>query len=386
MMANDIQVTKVVLNAADWIYSYRKVPTVSFDKPLAKFEPWLRKYIADNTIDCIIIYNQYRPYNEIGWNLAKELNLKCLVLELGLLRPDFCTIYSQKYDHFNYLRTEWNRLEQTNHKLIHLPVPPQLAKMKTITKMKQFAAFFLFSRIMAIFFRQYTHYVDQRGQGFFHHFGALVMSGLRYQGRVKHSRFNGLFSTTLSEKFYFAPLQVHCDSQILKRSTFSGMEEFIDKVVESFLKHAPKDTKLVFKVHPMDRGYKDYHKKIKEINQSNGKKRILYVDRIHLPTALDHCLGTITVNSTVGLSALFHKKKLLCLGEAAFDLEHLTYQGKLDDFWTTEFKPNTDKIANFINLLKLTSQANGTFFQRLYSTKGHCKINWPPMFRSYFSQ
>ena len=384
MIDNGIDVTKVILNAADWIYSYRKIPTVSYDKPLDQFESWLRSYIFDNKIDSIIIYNQYRPYNEIGWNIAEELNLKCLVLELGLLRPDFCTVYTQEFDHFTYLRSECKRLEDSEVILPEAKLPPQLAQMKTITKMKQFAAFFLFSRIMAIFLRRYTHYTDQRGQEFFHHLRALVMSGLRYQGRVKQSRYNEIFSTKLSKNYYFVPLQVHCDSQILKRSKFSGMEEFIDQVVESFFEHAPTGTKLAFKVHPMDRGYKDYHKKIKEINLRHKGNRILYIDRVHLPTVLDHCLGCVTVNSSVGLSALIHQKKLICLGEAAFDLELLTFQGNLDDFWTTEFKPHRVKIRNFINLLKLTSQANGTFFQKLYSTKGNCKINWPKMFQPYF--
>jgi len=384
MIANGIEVTKVVLNAADWIYSYRKIPTVSFDQPVSEFKKWLRTYITENEIDSIIIYNQYRPYNAIGWDLAKELGLECLVLELGLLRPDFCTVYSQKYDHFSYLRSEWNKLEQSGIKLVKPEVPPHLAEMKTMTKMKQFAAFFLFSRIMAIFFRKYKHYTDQRGQGFFHHLGALVMSGLRYQGRGKQARYNRIFASNWSEKYYLVPLQVHCDSQILKRSNFSSMEEFIDHVVESFLAHAPSDTKLVFKVHPMDRGYKDYHKKIKEINELDDGNRIVYLDRVHLPTALDHCLGCVTVNSSVGLSALIHQKKLVCLGDAAFDLEQLTYQGELDDFWDSEFKPRRSKIENYINLLKLTSQANGTFFQKLYSTKGHSKIKWPTMFRSYF--
>ncbi len=386
MIANGIEVTKVILNAADWIYSYRKVPTVSFDKPFDKFELWLREYITDNATDCIILYNQYRPYNAIGWDIAKELGLECVVLELGLLRPNFCTIYSEKYDHFSYLRSEWRLLEKSDIALDDPVLPPQLGKVKTATKMKQFAAFFLFSRFMAIFFRKYTHYIDQRGQGFFHHFGALVTGGLRYQGRAKQSRFNSVFANKLSEKFYFAPLQVHCDSQILKRSKFSGMEEFIDCVVDSFYKHAPSHTKLVFKVHPMDRGYKDYHKKIAAINQHHGGKRIIYIDRVHIPTALDNCLGCVTVNSSVGLSALFHRKKLICLGEAAFNLEHLTFQGNLDEFWSTKFKPEKTTIDNFINLLKLTSQANGTFFQKLYSAKGHCKINWPSMFLPYFSE
>ena len=384
MISSGISVTKVILNAAEWIYVRRGVPTVSYDEPLDSFEPWLRKYIANSGTDCVILYNQYRPYNEIGWRIAKELNIQCIVLELGLLRPDFCTIYSRDFDHFDYLKSEWRKLEMNDVILEEQEVPPHLAMMKTMTKMKQFAAFFLFSRVMAIFGRQYTHYVDQRGQGFFHHFYALIKSGLRYQGRAKHSRYNQLFAQEWRDNFFLVPLQVHCDSQITKRSDFESIEDFIDSVVDSFIKNAPAGSKLVFKVHPMDRGYKDYHKKIKEINRIDGNKRIHYVDRVHLPTALNHCKGVVTINSSVGLSALIHRKKLICLGEAAFDLENLSYQGSLESFWNSDFVPSREKMRNFINLLKLTSQANGTFFQKIYSIKGHSKINWPTMFRKIF--
>jgi len=384
MINNGIDVTKVTLNAADWIYQYKKIPSVSFDRPFDQFENWLRAYIVEHQVDCVLIYNQYRPYNEIGWNLAKELDLKCIVLELGILRPDFCTIYSREYDQFDYLKTEWEKLNASGKKLLKPNLPDHLGMMKTMKKMRRFAAFFLFSRIMATFFRKYTHYIDQRGQGFFHHFKALVMSGLRYQGREKHQRFDAIFSNRWSGKFYFVPLQVHCDSQITKRSDYQSIETFIDDVIESFQKHAPKGTKLVFKVHPMDRGYADYHKKILAINKAAAKNRIHYVDRIHLPTALTHCCGAVTINSSVGLSALIHKSKLICLGEAAFDLEDLTFQGSLDDFWASDFRPDPLKVRNFINLLKHTSQANGTFFQKLYSVRGHSKINWPPMFKKIF--
>ena len=61
------------------------------------------------------------------------------------------------------------------------------------------------------------------------------------------------------------PLQVHTDSQITVRSDFSSMEEFIQLVTESFLHNAPAGSKLIFKVHPMDRGYRDYRQFIKSL-------------------------------------------------------------------------------------------------------------------------
>jgi capsule polysaccharide modification protein KpsS len=96
-------VAKVMLHAGDWIYKWKGVDVVSFDAPIETFRDWLREYIKHSKIDCLILYNQYRPYNQIGWDLAKELNIECIVFELGLLRPDFCSIYSREIDHFDYL-------------------------------------------------------------------------------------------------------------------------------------------------------------------------------------------------------------------------------------------------------------------------------------------
>ncbi len=385
LIDNGVNVTKVVLNAADWIYTRKELPTVSYDHPFEEFESWLRCYIAENGVDCIILYNQYRPYNKVGWDLAEELGIQCVVLELGLLRPDFCTIYTRDFDHFTYLAEQWGRVMSGEISPEKSVDNQRLARMRTTAKMKQFAAFFLFSRLMAIIFRRYTHYIDQRGQGIWHHLYAAVVSGLRYQGRMKDDRYNIKFSSEWNGAFYFVPLQVHTDSQITQRSQFTSIDYFIDDVVASFLKHAPKGTKLVFKVHPMDRGYKDYHKKIKAINQSiGGKKRIYYVDRINLPLALEHCRGCITINSSVGLSALIHSKKTICLGEAAYNLAKLTYQGELADFWRSDFEPKKKDVEYFINLLKLTSQAHGVLFQRLYSAKGNCKIIWPQLFSHIF--
>jgi len=384
LIRNGMRVTKVVLNTADWIYKKRGVPTVSYDKPFENFEKWLREYISQHNVDCIILYNQYRPYNQVGWDVAEELGLECIVFELGLLRPDFCTIYNRDCDHFAYLSKQWELIKRGELTVGKSDDVQQLARMRTMTKMKQFAAFFLFSRVMAICFRQYTHYIDQRGQGIWHHLYCAIVSGLRYQGRVKHDRYDVKFASSWDKKYYFVPLQVHTDSQITKRSDFESIEDFIDVVVGSFIANAPVGTKLVLKVHPMDRGYKDYHKKIKALNREIGGNRIHYVDRVQLPLALGHCLGCITINSSVGLSGVIHRKKTICLGESAFGLEGLTYQGELDDFWQSDFEPISEDVDNFLNILKHTSQAQGVLFQKLYSVKGYCKIAWPDLFKPLF--
>ena len=379
-------VSKVLLHAGDWIYKWKGVPVVSFDAPVEAFEDWLREHIKNNNIDCLILYNQYRPYNQIGWDLAKELDIECIVLELGLLRPDFCSIYSRERNQFDYLANRWEGVLSEGETPAELEKPPQLATMSTPYKMVQFALYYSFSRFMAAFARQYTHYQDQRSLDFFHHLAAGIRNLLRFQGRDKQNRFNRIFSTTMSGKYYIVPLQVHSDSQITQRSNIKNMEGFIRHVANSFFKHAPADTKLVFKVHPMDRGYKDYGKLIKNLQAKADGHRILYLDRIHLPTALDHARGCVTINSSVGLAALIHGAPTITLGEAAYNLRGLTFQGKLNAFWKQHGEVESEHVHDFVNLLKLTSQAQGTLYQRLYAAPGRSKIAWPEEFQEIFTQ
>jgi capsular polysaccharide export protein len=207
---------------------------------------------------------------------------------------------------------------------------------------------------------------------------------LRFQGREKQHRFDRIFSSRWSGKYYVVPLQVHTDSQITERSNFESMEQFIQLVSQSFLELAPTNTKLVFKVHPMDRGYRDYHKLIRKLRSTAGGSRIFYLDRIHLPTLLDHAKGCITINSSVGLSALIHGAPTLTLGSAAYDLKGLTYKGLLDDFWLQHEEVDEILVTKFVSLLKHTSQAQGVLYQKIFATPGQSKIVWPDDFKPLF--
>lgn len=379
-------VSKVTLHAGDWIYKWKGVPTVDYDAPIEFFEDWLRNHIKQNGVDCIILYNHYRPYNCIGWSLAKEFGIECIVLELGLLRPDFCTIYSRRRNQFNYLARKWSRLTEEKHDLHAPEPPPQLSTMSTPCKITQFAFYYAFSRFMATFARQYRFYTDQRRLDFWHHLAAGLVSATRFLWRNGERRYNAVFPNEWSGKYYLAPLQIHCDSQVTQRSKFKSISDFIHLVANSFLKNAPEDTKLVFKVHPMNRGYRDYRKIIDSLNRQIGCNRIHYLDRIHLPTALDHARGCITINSSVGLSALIHQTPTITLGKAAYDHSGLTFQGQLDEFWAHHGKVSKKRVQNFIALLRLTSQAQGTLYQRLYACPGRCKIQWPQEFKTLFTK
>lgn len=384
MMLNGTNVTKLVLEQTDLRYIKQGIAVTVYDRPVEEFKSWLEDYTATHSVDGYVIYNEYRPYNAIAYKLSEQLGIECIVLELGLLRPDNITIYSREFDLFDYLRKSWELAIQNPASIPVFQEPERLERLRSFSKIQQFSNAYLQSWFHSKILRRFTHFRDQRTMSLRYHFSAGLKAALRFQGRSKQSRYNGILNTKWSNKYYIVTLQVHSDSQIVERSDFSSVEEFIGVVVESFLKHAPEDKLLLFKPHPVDRGYKDYTSLINELNAKLPKPRFIYLDRISNPVALSNAIGAVMINSSMGISALIQGTPVIALGEAAFDLPGLTYQGNLDSFWRQAEPVHRGNVELFIRLLRHTSQGRGTFFSRMFAVKGHCKIKWPKQFAHLF--
>ena len=377
------EVGKVFFCAPDLIYKVRSIQTHLFRQPLADFDAWLRELVRKENYDTFFLYNHYRPYNLVAWELAEELDLGCFVFELGLIRPNCVTVFSRKSLPLPTLAEAWKKLLAGGPPPEPVVTPPELCQVSTPAKLVAFCGNFFFSRVTSPLF---PNFVDQREMKLWGHFKHGVIHLWRFIERSRDSEFDPLFAGELSGKYYAVPLQVHSDTQITKCSDFRSIEQFIRQVVRSFECHAPADTKLVFKVHPMDRGYKDYMDLIAGLDHRHGGGRILYVDRVHLPTLLSHSRGVVNINSSVGISGLVHHVPVITLGTAVYNLAELTFQGDLDSFWTESQKPKHQRVKNFIDLLLSTSQGRGTLSQRCFDVSGRCKIQWPvPFFQEFFA-
>jgi len=192
----------------------------------------------------------------------------------------------------------------------------------------------------------------------------------------------GIFNRLMgpySKRFFLVPLQVHYDSQIHVHSNFESVTKFICEIIESFALHAPPETILVFKHHPMDRGYIDYTKFIRsKIKKHNLHERCFYIHDQHLPELLKNALGVLVVNSTVGISALYHRAAVKVCGNAIYDIEGLTFQGSIEQFWQESFKfrQNPKLFERFLNYLIKHIQLNGSFYKRLSTEKMQTGIIW----------
>ena len=165
--------------------------------------------------------------------------------------------------------------------------------------------------------------------------------------------------------YYIFPLQLNSDAQIVVHSPFEGVRDAIEKVLRSFARHAPANTWLVIKNHPLDTGLIDYRRFAEELaRELDIAERLHFIDAGHLPTLLDNARGAVVVNSTVGLSALHHRRPLIALGSAIYSMPGLTWQGDLNDFWLHAEQPNMDLYQAFLDYVVHHTQINGDFYTR----------------------
>lgn len=165
--------------------------------------------------------------------------------------------------------------------------------------------------------------------------------------------------------YYVFPLQLNSDSQIVVHSPFEGVRDAIEHVVRSFAQHAPSHAMLVIKNHPLDTGIVEYRRYAVALAKSLGMEdRLLFLEDGHLPTLLDHARGVVVVNSTVGLSALHHRRPLIALGQAIYDMPGMTWQGSINDFWTQAEGPDMRLYYAFLDRIIHQTQINGDFYTR----------------------
>lgn len=167
----------------------------------------------------------------------------------------------------------------------------------------------------------------------------------------------------LDQRYYLAVLQVYNDSQIRNHSNYNDVRDYINEVMYSFSRKAPKESYLVIKHHPMDRGHRLYRPLIKRLSKEYGLgERVIYVHDLPMPELLRHAKAVVTINSTAGISALIHNKPLKVMGNALYDIKGLTYQGHLHQFWQADFKPDMKLFKKFRGYLLVKTQVNGVYY------------------------
>jgi capsular polysaccharide export protein len=351
-------VFRINFNAGDYTY-WRNKPSWQFRDKASVLPEYLRKKVLDYGITDIIMLGDTRPVNAAAVPLAKALGLRLHIFDEGYLRPDWLTLEEGGINGFSQLPKEANwYLEVAKHLP---PAPPSQSISNPITLLALHEIGYHFPGLLnPIFYHGYkTHRPAISGL-------ELAGWGIRfsqmpwYETRDKRT-IHYLLSN--NKPFYLLPLQLDSDSQIQVHSDITSMSDLIRTIVDSFSEYAPEESLLVIKNHPLDTGFTNFSKIIRQLSkEKNIEGRILYLESGSLPALLDACEGVVVVNSTVGITALAHQCRTLALGQAIYDMPGLTAQCSLNAFWHDTTYPNTQLFDAFKKIVIHATQINGGFF------------------------
>jgi capsular polysaccharide export protein len=361
---------RIGLNMGDRLFSYQNNYT-PYHGRLDNWAGFIEKFFVEKRIEILFLFGDCRAYQRIAIEVAQRASIAIYVFEEGYVRPHYITLEAYGVNDYSHLPRERSFYEALC--LTKIPQPLHA----TPNPIVNWSIVMLYYFVAKLFHFRYRHYQHHRDYSAIKEFFFGCRSLLRKPFYLyKDNTYLVDIKGRLSQNYFFVPLQTHNDFQILQHSNYGSLEKFIIEVLESFAHHAPRNDYLLFKHHPMDRGRKNYKAFILEqAHHLQIEDRLLILHDIHLPTCLQHAKGVVTINSTVGLSSLYHGTPTITLGNALYDIEGLTDQQGLQAFWSDPSKPNPPLLQKFRNHLIKTTQLNGNFYGLFPPALRHKKAN-----------
>ncbi|MBC8739247.1 capsular biosynthesis protein [Paraburkholderia sp. UCT31] len=322
---------------------------------------WYVNKIKGEDFTDVIMFGDCREIHRPIHPIAQSLGLRVHVFEEGYVRPHWLTLEQHGVNGRSQLPRDpaWY-VEQRRF------TPPSPAGEHTGYNLYERAFHDIRYRFAnTLFAPHFPHYRSHRPRNGFLEYAGLATRLVRRRQHDRHSDRVARDLLSAKKPYYIFPLQLNSDAQIVVHSPFSGVREAIGKVVESFARYAPADTWLVIKNHPLDTGLIDYRSYTEQLARDLAiTDRLRFIDAGHLPTLLDNARGAVVVNSTVGLSALHHRRPLMALGSAIYNMPGLTWQGSLDDFWLHADQPDMKLYQAFLDYVVHHTQINGDFYTK----------------------
>jgi capsular polysaccharide export protein len=354
------RVRRVNLCFGDRLF-WRKRPAVNYSGTLEHWPEFIRNLMIREKVTDLIFLGDRRPHHIAAGNAARSLGVRVFVVELGYLRPDWITLERDGMTAYSRFPVDPDAI-----RAIARLVPEPELRQRYRSDFISLAVWDIAYNLANVFLWPFhPHY---RWHAIYHPLAEYAGWIARL---VRRPFLKGDANATVRRLvdgrlgFFLFPLQLETDYQIRAHSPFMSQIEPIQQVIGSFAAHAPRGARLIFKVHPLDNGLVNWRRRIEATAQAAGvADRVITIDGGDLANLLRHAQGVITINSTVGTTALLASKPLLTLGTAIYSVPGLIFCGGLDRFWTEAQPPDPKLRDDFIRALAATTQIKGGFYER----------------------
>ena len=358
LIARGHRAHKVNLHLGEQLYW--RLPATNYRGRLADWRDFIAGVLDSRQVTDLIFVGDRRPYHLVAAEEARARGIAVICTDFGYLRPDWITV---EYDGTTTL-SRFPRDPDAIRALAAEQPEPDL-RPQFLTPFRLVAALDVGFTVPQVLGRVlYPHY---RWHGIYHPFaeyaGWLVALARRRLGAAATAAACAELQSRPGSYFVF-PLQLATDFQIRAHSQYADIRDAVREVVRSFAASG-SGRRLAVVVHPLDNGLIDWRRLVERETRGRLPDGQVVVIEGGIPAELlSNAAGVVTINSTVGITALYHRLPVKALGNAIFDIPGLTDPAPLDRFWHAPTPPDPDLTRDFLRALAGTTQIKGGFHER----------------------
>jgi len=356
---------RVVFNAGDKFFAPQR-NCVYFTGTICEWETWLRFEFAQNAPDAVVLFGSNRPVHKVVRRLAELYRIDVFSLEEGYLRSGYVACELGGNNQHSPL-IEWDAKPRPILGTSVDAAPAFGAPPSSFATMAFWAAAYYLVRDLAskpsdvqLFHRARERILPMSWRWSMHLLRRLTARVTEFPKRQALRRRPG---------YILIPLQVASDSQLQAAARGWSTNRLIDGALMA-LRDASSDQRLVFKLHPLERGSAAVKRQIlrraDELGVDHHRIRVLHSGR--MGDLAKYSSGMVLINSTSAFSALHHDIPVLVLGDAIFRHEAIVTLGASEADIATFFKLRHAKsrvlIGAFFAEIKSQSLIPGDFYVR----------------------
>lgn len=352
------RVYKVNFNGGDRLF-WRLPGGIDYLGTLQEWPNALEQIIADKQITDVILFGDCRDHHMAATKVCQKLGIPVHVFEEGYIRPDWVTFERNGVNGHSTLPRDPKWYIETAALL-----PPVQQHPEVESSFRRRALEGLLYNVADVFTR--WHYTNWNNHRPWH----PLVEGMGWVRKLRNRKERDAESAVLlarlefsNDPYFLFPLQLDSDAQIRLHSPFAGVAEALKFVISSFARHAPTNTRLLVKEHPLDNGVRDWQLMTIDIAERFGvADRVDYLHSGDIVPIAARSRGMVTINSTSGTLGLSMGIPVVVLGNAIYDIEGITCQNGVDTFWQCPVPPDTATFEAFRRVLINRCLIPGGFF------------------------
>jgi capsular polysaccharide export protein len=353
------RVHRINLHFGDQLFC-RHLPATHYRGGFAAWRGFIGEMLERHRVTDLVLHGDRRPYHIVAAEEARARGIAVIATDLGYVRPDWITL---EYDGM----TTYSRFPRDPQRIRALAAefPKPDLDPRFHTPFWLIAALDVAYNLAMVFGRPlYPGYRYHSIAHPFREYAGWLWSRPRRLLAARASAATARRLAAAPGSYFLVPLQLAADYQIRAHSRFRDIREAVREIVASFAASGSR-RELVFCVHPLDNGLIAWSRLIARLAGEYGvADRVLTLHGGTPAEVLRGAAGIVTVNSTVGVTALHLGVPVKVLGNAVFDVEGLTCQVPLARFWHDPTPPAPELMTDFLRGLIGATQVKGGYYVR----------------------